>query len=93
VLFNGGDQKRQKMYSTNRVDIIIRTMNSGSIFSQSLSDDVCMILPGGGCRLQPCRVLAAQWFDSTLRTRNHFLKIKFSSHPKINGVPSIPLPS
>ena len=29
---------------------------------------VCMILPGGGCRLQTCRGLAAQWFDSTLRT-------------------------
>ena len=25
-------------------------------------------LPGGGCRLQTCRGLAAQWFDSTLRT-------------------------
>ena len=29
---------------------------------------VCMTLPGGGCRLQTCRGLAAQWFDSTLRT-------------------------
>ena len=29
---------------------------------------VCMIPPGGGCRLQTCRGLAAQWFDSTLRT-------------------------
>ena len=27
-----------------------------------------MILPGGGCRLQTCRGLAAQWFDFTLRT-------------------------
>jgi hypothetical protein len=27
-----------------------------------------MIPPGGGCRLQTCRGLAAQWFDSTLRT-------------------------
>ena len=29
---------------------------------------VCMILPGGECRLQTCRGLASQWFDSTLRT-------------------------
>ena len=29
-----------------------------------------MILPGGGCRLQTCRGLAAQWFDSTLRTKH-----------------------
>ena len=29
---------------------------------------VCMILPGGECRLQTCRGLATQLFDSTLRT-------------------------
>jgi len=29
---------------------------------------VCMILPGGGSRLQTLGGLAAQWFDSTLRT-------------------------
>ncbi len=33
-----------------------------------LTFSVCMILPGGGCRLQTCRGLAAQWSDSTLRT-------------------------
>ena len=29
---------------------------------------VCMILPGGECRLQTCRGLTAQLFNSTLRT-------------------------
>jgi len=28
-----------------------------------------MILLGSGCRLQTCRGLAAQWFNSTLRTK------------------------
>ena len=37
-------------------------------FSPREFNDVCMTLPGGGCRLQTCRGLAAQWFDSTLRT-------------------------
>jgi hypothetical protein len=30
---------------------------------------VCMILPGGGLRLQTSGGLAAQLFDSTLRTK------------------------
>jgi hypothetical protein len=29
---------------------------------------VCMILPGGGLRLQTSGGVKAQWFDSTLRT-------------------------
>lgn len=31
---------------------------------------VCMILPGGGCRLQTCSGLTAELFNSTLRTLN-----------------------
>ena len=44
---------------------------------------VCMILPGGGCRLQTCRGLAAQWFDSTLRTSVDVF------HPMSSGVAAL----
>jgi hypothetical protein len=56
---------------------IINTMGVTTIFivssrnsppQQNIFYFVCMILPGGGCRLQTCRDLVAQWFDSTLRT-------------------------
>ena len=35
-----------------------------------------MIFTGVVCRLQICRCLKAQWFDSTFRARSLFLKIK-----------------
>ena len=38
-------------------------------FSSTKLIDVCMILPGGGLRLQTLGGLATQLFDSTLRTR------------------------
>ena len=42
------------------------------LYCSLLSVYVCMILLGSGCRLQTCRGLAAQWFDSTLRTVDVF---------------------
>jgi len=41
-----------------------------------------MSLTGVGCRLQTCRWLAPQWFDSTFRAFFFSLPIPFFSHAK-----------
>ena len=58
-----GAVKKPPPYQSNSV-----VNSTGVTTDVSLETSVCMILPGGGLRLQTLGGLAAQLFDSTLRT-------------------------